>query len=1003
MRKTFNAVLILLSLLLIFSTAFSAQKGTLKVKVTDNEGNILPGVKLTLESPAMMGRKTAVTNDRGEAFFANLGPGLYELKSTIMGFQEKVSKEIDISLDRETLVIVDLKPVTIEESITVVATSPAVDATKSVIAEYVTHETVESLPIARDFVGYLQLAAGVNVVPNSGGRDTPQDPAGKGGNNYADRGLQGLQAAGGAKRGSRDNEYFIDSMNITGLQTQTAGMTFNNEVIQEQELLTSGVPAEYSGGKGVVGNIVTKSGGNKFSGSANIYGQPKSFFLPYGGNAYEDSRDRTKLQGYKDNSYDTAATLGGPILRDKLWFFVSGQYRNNASKFNLSQSASATREEVDYGQKRTGLFGKISFKLSSNDTFSFLYFMDDFNTEGSRDLNVIKPRHAITQLKYNVYSAYYQRVFGDNLILDFRYGHYSTTTLIGPRFESAGTPDTLYYVPGTYPAIDQYTFGGPATRTDNWQKRDQISGTLEWYIGNMRIKAGMMYSDEKDKAEQYFYWGENRNSLDPSLTGRTLGELVDLLVWPISEFRDRLVPYLNNNWGATSDFLDTDHNGVVSMAEARAAKFTDMNEHGLYFWRSMDSKVGVNTVRAKRLTGFIMDDWKISDNFTLNAGVRIEDHNYLNSEGGTILHMKPTFLPRLGLVWNIGGTGTHKLSLFYGHFSDPMPFGMIHFAGNISGRVTHEQLWLNGAWYTYRIRGSAENRDAVWTPNTKNGLSKEFSLTHEIDLGQGLVLASQLYYRQDRNIIEDYDMGVYLGSLVGDPIWGQYALTAQDFGYESTPPANVNYYLSNLIGAKRNILGLDLEASKKFADGSMLVAQYSYKDAKGNSQSDGNADMQGDTVEVDPRCPWMYGPTPGSIKHMIKLYGTYRNAFGLKGLDIGTLFYWNSGLIYTESYDFMPGRYSIYMNWPTNDAWTQAATTGQQTAPSYYQLDMKFNYAFKIADFAKLQFFLDIYNVTNNQGGIDVQYAHNDSTWNYQEITEILLPMRFYLGARIVF
>jgi len=989
-----------MSLLLIVSTAFSAQKGSLKVKVTDNEGTILPGVKLTLESPVMMGRKTAVTNDRGEAFFTNLGPGFYELKSTIMGFQEKTSQEINISLDRETLVIVDLKPVTIEESVTVVATSPAVDATKSVIAEYVTHETVESLPIARDFVGYLQLAAGVNIVPNSGGRDTPQDPAGKGGSNYYDRGLQGI----GGKRGSRDNMYFIDSMNITGFASQTAGMTFNNEVIQEQELMTSGVPAEYGGGKGVVGNIVTKSGGNKFSGSANIYGQPKSLFLPYGGSAYENSRDKTKLQGYKDNSYDTAATLGGPILRDKLWFFISGQYRSNASDFHLSQAASSTQELVNFNQKRTGLFGKMSFKLSANDTFSFLYFLDDFDVAGNRNLNTIKVREPKQAFTYNVYSAYYQRVFGDNLILDIRYGHFGTATKTGPRFEDAGIPDTMWYVPGTYPPIEQFTFGGVAAATDSWQKRDQFSGTLEWYIGNMRIKAGAMYSVEKDKAEPYYFFGEARNSIDPSLAGKTLGELCDLKVWTATEVRDRVVPYLNNNWGATSEFLDTNHDHVVSLAEARAATFNTMNEHGLNFVRSMDYKTGVNIVQAKRWTGFLMDDWKISDNFTLNAGVRVENHHYLNSEGGTILHMKTTFLPRLGLVWNIGGSGTQKLSFFFGQFADPMPFDMIHFAGNISGRVMHEQLWLNGAWFTYRIRGSAEHRDAVWTPNTKDGVSNEFSLTHEIDLGQGLVLATQAYYRQDRNIIEDYDMGVYLGSIVGDPFWGKYALKAQDFGYGAEgPPANANYYLSNLIGAKRDFLGIDFEASKKFIDGSMVVAQYSFKDARGNSQSDGNADMQGDAVEVDPRTPWMYGPLPGTIKHKIKLFGTYRNVLGLSGFDIGALFYWNSGLTYTESLDFQPGVYSIYMNWPLNDGWTDAAKTGQQTAPSYYQLDLKFNYALRLADFAKLQFFLDIYNVTNNQAGIDVQYAHNDTTWNYQETVEILMPMRFYLGARIVF
>ncbi|MDH4271664.1 MAG: hypothetical protein OEW18_06785, partial [Candidatus Aminicenantes bacterium] len=201
-------------------------------------------------------------------------------------------------------------------------------------------------------------------------------------------------------------------------------------------------------------------------------------------------------------------------------------------------------------------------------------------------------------------------------------------------------------------------------------------------------------------------------------------------------------------------------------------------------------------------------------------------------------------------------------------------------------------------------------------------------------------------------------------------------------------------------GAKRDIYGFDFEVSKRFGNGSAFVAQYSYKDAKGNSQSDGNADIQGDMVEIDPRTPWMMGPTPGSIAHRVKIYGTYRTPFGL---DIGALFYWNSGLVFTESLTFVPGTYNIYYNNPLNEAETEFVQTGQERAPSWYQIDLKFNYALKLVGRSSLQLFLDIYNLTNNQAAIDVQYSHNDQIWNYKEITEILLPMRVYAGARIRF
>lgn len=225
--KKLKTLSILVAVLMVASSALFAQtqSGTLKITVIDDEGTALPGVSLTLSSPAMMGEKTLITNQAGEALFVNLTPGTYQIKSSLPGFQEKVSERIEVSLDKQTVLQVELKQATIEESVTVIAVIPAVDTTKSVIAEHVTHETVESLPIARDFVGYLQLAAGVNMVPNSGGRDLSQDPAGKGGMNYRDRGFQGAinTTTGGGKRGSRDNMYFLDGINITGI-AQSAGI-----------------------------------------------------------------------------------------------------------------------------------------------------------------------------------------------------------------------------------------------------------------------------------------------------------------------------------------------------------------------------------------------------------------------------------------------------------------------------------------------------------------------------------------------------------------------------------------------------------------------------------------------------------------------------------------------------------------------------------------------------------------------------------------------------------
>jgi hypothetical protein len=271
--------------------------------------------------------------------------------------------------------------------------------------------------------------------------------------------------------------------------------------------------------------------------------------MPYGGSTYDGATDPTMLEGYKDNKYDTAATFGGPIIRDKLWFFGSGQYRNNSSTFDLSESASSTREEVDYAQKRTGLFGKISLKPSENDSFTFMYFLDDYSIEGSRSVNTIKSRQPMYEYDYGTWSAYYQRVYGENLIVDLRYGHYSYGYKRGPRYTDEGIPDSLYYMADDYPSIENYTFGGYPSANDDFNTRDQFSLNAELYMGNMRFKAGVMYSNEYDKDDSYYYFGENRSSVDPSLSGATLGDFLDWGIWPPSEMDELLLPYMNNNWG----------------------------------------------------------------------------------------------------------------------------------------------------------------------------------------------------------------------------------------------------------------------------------------------------------------------------------------------------------------------------------------------------------------------------------------------------------------------
>jgi hypothetical protein len=998
--RRFTVLLAVLALLAV--PMFGATTGTIAVTATDSTGAVLPGVTIEAASPVQIGTRTAVTDSRGQAILAGMTPGRYTIKGSLSGFQPTNTQAV-VEQNTTASITVKMNTEAVTESITVTAEAPMVDTTRATVSEHVTLQEVESLPVGRDYKAYAQLVPGVNVVPNQGGSDTPVDPAGKGGNNYSDRGVE----RGFGKTGSTDNVYYIDGLNVTDMGNGRGTMTFNNEVILEQEIVTSGVPAEFAGGKGYVGSVVTKSGGNEFSGSLNYYLQTADMYEDY-------KTDRDFLFNAKEEKQDAAITLGGPIVRDRAWFFASGQIRKNTDEVNVAATATPSPLSTEWLNDRTNYFGKLTLKAGDATTIIGQYFSDprEQGADVNRNAATVPGRYIGIEDTPRTITGSIQHLFGSSIVVEGRYGQFEEEYIQSPMHPELGLQNTLRGTPTGTPAY-QRNLGGASTFFEQIQKRDQGDLNASFFFnaaGTHTLKGGYQYTKLEDQTSSSLNGGASLTSLAPGLVNSTLGSIKGG-IFSTSEYNNAYNALRNATTSPAFTFADTNHDGVLSTAEFDAIRLTSTANNpggGVNFLRTANISVGTNNVIADANTAFLQDDWNIGQ-WTVNAGVRMEDWKYVASDDTTILDMDPTFSPRLGLTWDIGGQGRQKLTAFYGRYYDPIRTDMVHFAGNITGTVNGEQLFIGNDWFTYRLRGSATVRDAGFAPNLKNQTQDEYSLTYGINLTPTWAFMAQGFRRIDENLIEDYDPHVYwelpgyacpTTGCVGNVVPDEFELKPGQHGWPATGIAGpVNFYLGNVIGGERQTDGIDLAFERRFSGNWTANIQYMWRDAEGNITSDANADLVGDAIEYDPRQPYMNGRLQGSIDHQFKLYGMYRLPFNL---EVGGLAYWNSGAHYTESEIFLPGQYDIYLPQPLANG--SFADRGTETHPSYYTVDAKLRYLVPVRRF-NVDLFLDIYNLTNNQDAIFVTQAHNDpdSNFPYQSDRVLLSPRRYQAGVRLRF
>ena len=349
MKRWTTGLWALLVTLTISATAFAqgggaSSTGTIQGRVMDAQGAVLPGVTVTATSPSAIGAQTTVTSETGNYRFPAVPPGNYEVSYELAGFSTLKRAGISITLGFTANVNVELTLATLQETVTVSGASPVIDTSTTRVVQNFKLEQLQSLPNGRDMWSLLAVTPAVQMsrIDVGGNR-------------------AGTQTGYTAYGQSGQVRVLIEGINSTE-GTTGAGFYFDYSSLEEVFLGTSGQSAEMPN-PGVQSQFIAKSGGNQLSGEGyldwynnSLQGSniPDHYLTP---TAFRNQPIRAHSNEI-DRYYDTAINIGGPIKRDKVWWF--GTYR---TQFNAIQQPNFTFDKT-FDTKLWNPVGKVTYQVS---------------------------------------------------------------------------------------------------------------------------------------------------------------------------------------------------------------------------------------------------------------------------------------------------------------------------------------------------------------------------------------------------------------------------------------------------------------------------------------------------------------------------------------------------------------------------------------------------------------------------------------------------------------
>jgi hypothetical protein len=387
------------------------QTGEIQGRVTDGSGAVLPGVTVTLQGPALLQPEIVVTSSTGAYRFPRVPVGSYRLRYELAGFKQVIQEGVQINTGFAAEVNVRLELSSVEETITVSGESPIVDTKQTTTGATFTQDMMQSLPSARDPWVLLEQTPGLVMnQQNVGGNKSGQ---------------QSTFTAHGTQMGN--SMWNVDGVTITDMAaTGSSSVYFDFDSFQEINFTTGGADASIQTG-GVNLNFITKSGGNTPRGSGR-------FFVSDNNYQSDNVTPELRAQGAGSgnplkNIQDYGAEAGGPLLRNKAWFWAAyGRQDIEVGVINFLKPGATDPNDPDNLETDLTVLENYNVKFqlqpSQGHRFSFLYTFSDKirNNRGAGPLN--PPETTFRQYGPTpIYKVGHQWVASDRFLVDTSVGY----------------------------------------------------------------------------------------------------------------------------------------------------------------------------------------------------------------------------------------------------------------------------------------------------------------------------------------------------------------------------------------------------------------------------------------------------------------------------------------------------------------------------------------------------------------------------------------------------